>query len=159
MGRYTHVGLAMQNYQNPPYPSTLPRATLPRGAALVLAPSAHLALGLILLLALALRLWGLAFGLPYVIQPDEPSVEMRALHMWYAGDPNSHYYVYPSLYYDLQALLAFAVAHAAGVLQPDVLRHPLVHLPLFYLAGRAFTDRAGDWTDRLGLAGTSAISR
>jgi 4-amino-4-deoxy-L-arabinose transferase-like glycosyltransferase len=136
----------MQNYQNPPYPSALPRATLPRDAAFVLAPSAHLALGLILLLALALRLWGLAFGLPYVIQPDEPSVEMRALHMWYAGDPNSHYYVYPSLYYDLQALVAFAVAHAAGLLQPDVLRHPLGHLPLFYLAGRAFTALLGTLT-------------
>ena len=136
----------MQNYQNPPYPSALPRAALPRHAALVLAPSAHLALGLILLLALALRLWGLAFGLPYVIQPDEPSVEMRALHMWYAGDPNAHYYVYPSLYYDLQALLAFAVAHVAGLLQPDVLRHPLMHLSLFYLAGRAFSALLGTLT-------------
>lgn len=140
----------MQNYQNPSYPSALVGATLPRGIALILAPSARLALWLIVLLALALRLWGLAFGLPYVIQPDEPSVEMRVLHMWYAGDLNPHYYVYPSFYYDVQALLAFAVAHVAALFHSDALRHPdawaQAHLPLFYLAGRALTALIGTLT-------------
>lgn len=136
----------MHNYHNPPYPSALRRAALPRGAATILAPGAHTSLGLVLLLALALRLWGLTFGLPFVIQPDEPSVELRVLHMWYAGDFNPHYYVYPSLYYDLQALLAFVVGHVAGVFQPDVLRHPLWHQPLFYLAGRALTAILGTLT-------------
>lgn len=105
-----------------------------------------MALGLILLLALALRLWGLTFGLPYVIQPDEPSVEARVLHMWTAGDLNPHYYVYPSLYYDLQAFLAFAVGHVAGLFEPDVLQHPLAHQPLFYLAGRTLTAVMGTLT-------------
>jgi 4-amino-4-deoxy-L-arabinose transferase-like glycosyltransferase len=66
--------------------------------------------------------------------------------MWYAGDLNPHYYVYPSLYYDLQALLAFVVGHVAGVFEPDVLRHPLFHQPLFYLAGRALTAVLGTLT-------------
>ncbi len=136
----------MQNYQNPPYPSALGRAALPRGATLVLAPSPRLALGAILLLALALRVWGLGFGLPYVIQPDEPSVELRVLHMWYAGDLNPHYYVYPSFFYDAQALLAYLVGHLAAIAQPDVARHPLAHLPLFYLAGRALTAALGTLT-------------
>ena len=136
----------MHNYPSRPFPSALAGATLPRPAALVFASSTRLALGLIVLLALILRLWGLNFGLPYVIQPDEPSVELRALHMWYAGDLNPHYFVYPSLFYDMQALLAFAVAHVGGLLQPDILRHPLGHLPLFYLAGRALTTMLGTAT-------------
>lgn len=129
----------MQSYHNPPYPGSLVKAALPRGRTVVLAPTARLALGGILLLALALRLWGLNFGLPYIIQPDEPSVQNRALHMWYAGDPNPHYFVYPSLYYDLQALLALVVGHVAGLFQPDIAAHPTLHLPLFYLAGRSLT--------------------
>ena len=136
----------MQNYQNPPYPSTFRAGALPRGATLILAPGARVALGLILLLALALRLWGVAFGLPYVIQPDEPSVELRVLHMWLAGDPNPHYYVYPSLYYDVQALWALVVGHAVGLFQPDVLRHPYLHLPVYYLAGRVLTALCGTIT-------------
>lgn len=124
----------------------LGRATVPRGAAMALAPSARLALVLIVLVAFALRLWGLPFGLPYIIQPDEPSVEMRALHMWLTGDPNPHYFVYPSLYYDLQALWAAMVGHIAGLLSPDLPRHPLLHLPFYYLAGRVLTAIIGALT-------------
>jgi 4-amino-4-deoxy-L-arabinose transferase-like glycosyltransferase len=136
----------VQNYPNPSLPGTLTGATLPRGAAIVIAPSARLALALVLVLALGLRVWGLTFGLPFIIQPDEPSVELRVLHMWYAGDLNPHYYVYPSLYYDMQALLAFVVAHVAAFFDADVLWHPLAHLPLFYLAGRALTAAMGALT-------------
>jgi len=136
----------VQNYHSSVYPATLGSRMLPRGLTITLVPSARLALGLILLLALGLRLWGLAFGLPYVIQPDEPSVEDRALHMWLAGDPNPGYFVYPSLYYDLQALWAFATGHVAGLFYPDVLRHPLMHKPLFYLSGRLLTALLGALT-------------
>lgn len=119
---------------------------LPRGLTVALVPSARLALGLVLLLALGLRLWGLSFGLPYVIQPDEPSVEDRALRMWLAGDPNPHYFVYPSLYYDMQAIWAFATGHIAGLFQPDALRHPILHKPLYYLSGRLLTALLGTLT-------------
>jgi 4-amino-4-deoxy-L-arabinose transferase-like glycosyltransferase len=125
------------------YPAALGDRMLPRGLTITLVPSARLALGLVLLLALGLRLWGLSFGLPYVIQPDEPSVENRALQMWLAGNPNPHYFVYPSLYYDLQALWAYATGHVAGLFYPDVLRHPLLHKPLFYLSGRFLTALLG----------------
>jgi len=97
-------------------------------------------------LALTLRLWGLAFGLPYIIQPDEPSVEDRALAMWLEGTANPHYFIYPSLYYDMQALWAFVVGHVAGVVSPDVLRHPLSHRPFYYLAGRLLTAVVGTAT-------------
>lgn len=107
---------------------------------------ARLGLGAILVLALALRLWGLTFGLPYIIQPDEPSVEDRALAMWLDGTANPHYFIYPSLYYDMQAVWALVVGHIAGVVSPDVLRHPLLHKPFYYLAGRLLTALVGTAT-------------
>ncbi len=137
---------AVQNYHNPVYPATLGGRMLPRGITVALAPSARLALGLVLLLALGLRLWGLSFGLPYVIQPDEPSVEDRALAMWLGGDLNPHYFVYPSLYYDLQALWALVTGHVAGLFYPDALRHPLAHKSLYYLSGRLLTALLGTLT-------------
>jgi len=136
----------VHNLHNPVYPATLGGRMLPRGVTIAVVPSARLALGLVLLLALGLRLWGLAFGLPYVIQPDEPSVEDRALAMWLNGDPNPHYFVYPSLYYDLQALWALGTGHVAGAFSPDVLRHPLLHKPLYYLSGRLLTALLGTLT-------------
>jgi len=138
----------VHNLHNPVYPApaTLGGRILPRGITIAVVPSARLALGLVLLLALSLRLWGLAFGLPYVIQPDEPSVEDRALSMWLNGDANPHYFVYPSLYYDLQALWALGTGHVASLFSPDVLRHPLLHKPLYYLSGRLLTALLGTLT-------------
>jgi len=136
----------VQNYQNPAYPSVLSGRTLVRRSTLTLTSTLRLALVCILLLALALRFWGLAFGLPYIVQPDEPSVEGRALDMWLKGNPDAHYYVYPSFFYDLQALWAILVGHVAALVSPDILRHPRAHLPAYYLAGRALTALMGTLT-------------
>jgi len=138
----------VQSYHNPPYPTRLrgSGAFFPRGTTITLATGTHLALGLVLALAFALRFWGLAFGLPYVIQPDEPSVERRALLMWLHGDLNPHYFIYPSLDYDLQAAWAWAVGHAAGLFAPDVPRHPWSHQPVYYFAGRLLTALLGTLT-------------
>jgi len=139
----------VRTYQNLLYPtSTAWRGVaIPRRVSLTaLLGNARLALGAILVLALALRVWGLAFGLPYIIQPDEPSVEDRALAMWLNGTANPHYFIYPSLYYDMQAGWAFLVGHVVGVVSPDVLRHPLLHKPLYYLAGRLLTAVVGTMT-------------
>jgi hypothetical protein len=52
----------------------------------------------ICLLALGLRLLGLAYGLPGVYNPDETPILNRAF-AFAKGDPNPHNFVYPSLYF------------------------------------------------------------
>jgi 4-amino-4-deoxy-L-arabinose transferase-like glycosyltransferase len=50
-----------------------------------------------LILALALRVWGLRFGLPELYYWDEPTVVNRAMRFG-TGDLNPHYFYYPALY-------------------------------------------------------------
>ncbi len=57
---------------------------------------------LILLLALGVRLYGLDFGLPYTIHPDEPNVVDHAVRILKTGDWNPRWYIYPSGYSYLQ---------------------------------------------------------
>ncbi|MDB4698654.1 hypothetical protein OAF45_00760, partial [Candidatus Latescibacteria bacterium] len=60
-------------------------------------------LAAILLVGLALRVWGLAFGLPNIsCRPDESTLVHRALAIG-AGDPNPHFFNYPSLHFYLLA--------------------------------------------------------
>ena len=59
----------------------------------------HLVLPLILLLAFALRIWGIDFGLPNtLVRPDETTLVHRALAIA-AGDLNPHFFRYPSLHF------------------------------------------------------------
>ena len=67
----------------------------------------------VLLIALALRLWGIGFGLPYVEHPDEPFWVVAILKMLKAGDPNPHDFIYPSFYYYLNAF-AYLLFYGAG---------------------------------------------
>jgi hypothetical protein len=55
-------------------------------------------LGVVCLLALALRLFALGYGLPAVFNPDETPILNRAL-AFAKGDPNPHNFLYPSLYF------------------------------------------------------------
>jgi hypothetical protein len=65
--------------------------------------------------AAALRLIGIGFGLPFpYANPDEHLVTDHALLMT-AGDWNPHYFAYPSLSFELHALLAFVVAGVGRV--------------------------------------------
>ncbi len=50
-----------------------------------------------LVLALALRVWGVGFGLPQLYYWDEPTVVNRAMRFG-TGDLNPHYFYYPTLY-------------------------------------------------------------
>ena len=59
----------------------------------------------VLAIALGLRLWGINFGLPYVEHPDEPFWVIQVLKMIKSGDPNPHDFIYPSLYYYVNALI------------------------------------------------------
>jgi 4-amino-4-deoxy-L-arabinose transferase-like glycosyltransferase len=52
----------------------------------------------ILLLAIALRLWGIDFGLPYAYHPDEPGIINRAVRFFRTGDLNPRWFHYPTFY-------------------------------------------------------------
>src|SRR4051794_20175983 len=71
-------------------------------------------LSAIVVLAAALRIMALGYGLPATYNPDETPILNRAL-AFAKGDPNPHNFLYPSLYF--YALFVWEV--------------------LFYVAGRA----------------------
>jgi len=93
----------------------------------------------VLIVAAALRLYGIDHGLPYVYNPDEVNIMARALSIARGLDPA--YYLYPSLFfYFLFAIMGalFALGWAvgsyasAGAFQAQFFTDPTV----FYLAGR-----------------------
>ncbi len=51
---------------------------------------------LIFLLALALRIWGIGWGLPFLYHPDEHQLVERYLWMVKTGDLNPRWFIYPS---------------------------------------------------------------
>lgn len=61
-------------------------------------------IGLILLLALLIRVWSIGFGLPYLYHPDEPNKIAIAQNMFKTGDLNPHYFYKPTLFIYLNAL-------------------------------------------------------
>ena len=72
-----------------------------------------LILGVILLVGLVVRLWGITFGLPHVrARPDELFVIGAAIGM-HGGDANPHFFDYPGLYLYLVAGL-YAVFYGIG---------------------------------------------
>jgi len=74
-------------------------------------------LGVILLVALALRMWNIRQDLPYHYYHDESGVVYDALKMG-TGDLNPHYFIYPTLwYYALLSLYGcyFLVGKMAGL--------------------------------------------
>ncbi|MGH7898556.1 MAG: ArnT family glycosyltransferase [Candidatus Binatia bacterium] len=117
--------------------------TSPRGRQAV-------ALAAILLLALAIRVWGIDFGLPYSYHNDEGAIVRRALSFG-LGDlnprsfhwPAFHLYVLFGLY---AAIYAFGAAlgtfASTGEFAGLYFRDPTV----FYLAGRALSAFAGTAT-------------
>ena len=94
-------------------------------------------LAAILLLGLGLRLWGLSFGLPNTLcRPDESTLVHRALAIG-AGDPNPHFFNYPSLHFYLLTGLYgayYIVGNFAGAaaFENQFLTDPAP----FYLLGR-----------------------
>ena len=74
-------------------------------------------LAAILLIALALRVWAIDFGLPYLYHPDEPSKIEIAQNIVKTGDLNPHYFKKPTLLIYANALLYlpyYAVGKARG---------------------------------------------
>ena len=98
-------------------------------------------LAAILLAGLGLRVWGLSFGLPNVhCRPDESTLVHRALAIG-AGDPNPHFFNYPSLHFYLLAALygGYYVVGLLGGLFANLAEFEaqfLIDPSFFYLLGR-----------------------
>ncbi|MCL4486891.1 MAG: glycosyltransferase family 39 protein [Chloroflexi bacterium] len=76
-------------------------------------------LACVVLLGLALRMWGIDYGLPYTYGPDEPTYVTITLQMFRTGDLNPHWWYYPSLMFYLNAgayIVYFLVGRLLGVL-------------------------------------------
>ena len=118
--------------------SALASQRLPRAVAIVA----------VIMLALALRTPGLAFGLPYFEHPDEWAVAEDALRMLRTGDFSPFSYTYPTLYVYMQ--VGVAAAHFLWGAGTGLYRAPVdVDPALFYVWARAMTALLG--TGAVGL--------
>ncbi len=84
---------------------------------------AILALGVVMVIGLGLRLWGIGYGLPYLYHPDEPLGASIALRMLKTGDLNPHFFGYGSLFFYLNALAYvpyYLLGQAVGLFQTPV---------------------------------------
>ena len=97
-------------------------------------------------IALALRVWVVGNGLPYVEHVDEPAVLEVAIRMVRDGDFSPHIFRYPSLYYDL--LAATTKLHvwwgiAVGLYHSDqdvpFKNNGVTSVPALYIWGRTLT--------------------
>ena len=104
-----------------------------------------LSIAAILVVAAALRFFGLEAGIPYAVGVDEPQILNRAVIMMKTGDFNPHFYDYPTLYIYLQLIVAitrFILGAMAGEW------HSLAQVSTadFFLWGRAVTAAIGTAT-------------
>jgi hypothetical protein len=103
----------------------------------------RIALALLACAAAALRLPGLAYGLPAVYNPDEIAILNRALALG-TGTLNPGNFVYPSFYFYVLVLwegVSFLAGLSAGVFSSiaDFQRAYFVDASWHYLAGRVLT--------------------
>lgn len=73
-------------------------------------------MGLILLLALLIRVWSIDFGLPYLYHPDESNKIAISQNIFKTGDLNPRYFYKPTLFIYLNAL-AYIPYYSLGKLQ------------------------------------------
>jgi 4-amino-4-deoxy-L-arabinose transferase-like glycosyltransferase len=104
-------------------------------------------LTVILGLALAVRLLGINYGLPYVYNPDEAILVNHALAFG-TGNLNPHFFGYPSLYIYVLFLiyaLSYVIGWLAGVFTStnDFARLFFNDVTLFYLPGRLIAALSG----------------
>ena len=115
----------------------------------------RLALAAVFLLGVALRVWGINFGLPYTAAPDEPTHFKIALHIFQTGDLNPGWLNYPTLTFYINALALipfYLVGKAMGVFAlpadvpvPEVVTMGvgLLRVPAEFLYGRLITAAFG----------------
>ncbi len=101
---------------------------------------------LLFLGALALRVWALGWGLPYVEHVDEPALLEVAVRMARDGDMNPHRFLYPSFFYYL--LVAAIRLHAwwginqglyASIQDIPIKNNGFTSVPDLYIWTRAVT--------------------
>lgn len=98
---------------------------------------------LILLLALAIRLCGIAFGLPYIYHVDEARFANISLD-YFSGDLNPHFFHVPTLYTYMVAGIWAVYFHCGKILESfnttaDFLRSFSEDPTLFVILGRSLT--------------------
>ena len=104
-------------------------------------------LALILLIALALRVWGSGFGLPAYTRyhPDEHALVERAAEILWTGDWNLQRFNYPPAYAYVQAI-GYGIYFLYGVTQDLWLHLPAFVVPNYYQVGRLLTAVFGTLT-------------
>jgi 4-amino-4-deoxy-L-arabinose transferase-like glycosyltransferase len=119
-------------------------------------------LALIVLGALALRIWGVRGGLPYVDHPDEPNPISYVVRMLRTGDLNPHFFQKPTLYvYMLLGVLSvhYRLGLQSGLYsaldQMTVTTHIYTTIPGFFVWGRLLTVVLGGLT----VAGVYLLGR
>ncbi|HEY3380996.1 MAG TPA: glycosyltransferase family 39 protein [Vicinamibacterales bacterium] len=99
----------------------------------------------VLVVAAVLRFWGLQFGLPNdLARPDEEKIIHAALVV-VGGDPNPHFFLYPSLFIYLAAAaytLVFALG-ATSVSAASYAAHAVADPSLLHLVPRTLSAAAG----------------
>lgn len=90
-----------------------------------------IALALVVLAAAALRLYGIDFGLPSMLHPDEFSFVYFPLN-FYSLDFNPHFFTYPTLHYYSLALLYAALFALQTVLGTGLSLEQFIALHYFY---------------------------
>ncbi len=101
----------------------------------------HRLLVLVVVVALAVRLWAVGFALPYYIHPDEPRIVDHAKQIVETHDPNPHWFIYPSLYIYMATLVLEPVRALATRLTPPPSESEL--RTIIYIAGRSLTAVVG----------------
>jgi len=119
----------------------------------------HPWLFVILAVALALRIYGLRYGLPAVYNPDEVAIMSRAL-AFAKGDLNPHNFLYPTLYFYVlfvwEGMAALAAVATGAVASFDAFQREFFVDPTrVYVAGRLLTALLGTAT----VAATFALAR
>ncbi|HEY0604270.1 MAG TPA: glycosyltransferase family 39 protein [Herpetosiphonaceae bacterium] len=114
---------------------------------------ALLAITAITLAALLLRVWKANWSLPFVPHPDEPAIMNVVLRMLRNGDPNPHFFYYPSLWIYVQSAsawlhLQWGIAQGlyTGAAQLPQTTDIATSVPGFFTWGRVATALAGTAT-------------
>jgi len=135
----TLFGLALAGVAAAIYAKQPARA---REWAKILLKPKNLLLGLILIVAVGVRLPGISQSLPYLDNPDEPTTVTAAIKMLQTGDLNPHFFRWPSLPFYTQFILSLP-QFLSGVGSGAFTGLNQIVPDNFYLAGRLLSATLG----------------
>lgn len=102
----------------------------------------RLVLGVLIAGALALRVWGIPFGLPQLYHADEPGYVELAQRLIKTGDFNPHFFNYPTLFFYLNSL-AYLPYYAVGYLTGYFQSLDDIRAPQWITIGAGITEQPG----------------